>query len=542
MDCEDRSAAQTYRHNGPAREPGPSVVVHNHADQPQESQVNRQDAPASDPASAVLDCSLCGASVGLWNFATIDRPSPLLVSGMAELPGPAQKLADTGIAGVSAASCIDGWGLTGQEVAEEPRAEVGEAVTESVSEKPAPQKGVLDLKLTIAGGPPPTRLAAPALVPSTFGIPGLHHHGGQPETSETGNCVAASYESRGPAQWERGTDHGGSALATTQHGMPLAADSVEGTVVDRQEGKGVDGEGKDVEHTSKRKRDTANVKTQQAEGRQYLRTSKRKRIETPSGFMRQPRLELPRASSVNAVDTCYQQKQDNSMESVENFPQESDGQGTTTGENHGDGPETVVQAEHSMHHQDGTEPGLSKSDEGGGEEGAETNLAVISTGTLTGGGISVGMGGGGSIGMTGSHEADVDALERTESVAEFVTDVTGLMDEFVPGDIEKADARDDHGDSREILPDISHTFIKDAGSPGESGESLGKEGNSGAGENREGEGTLNRANAVIQSDVRDPNSQGKEVTNGHMDAEIVGQKNEEVQSPARNPTGMHFVS
>lgn len=545
-----------------AQDPGPIIMIHNRGETQQDSrqsQMKHLCTAGSNPASAVLDCSLCGASVGLWNFATVPRPTPLLVPGRAEMPGAGQKTTDTGMMGVSAASCMDGWGQTRPEpeIAEEPHVEAAEAVTVTVPQKPTPQKGVLDLSLTIAGGPPPTQLTGTSLVPPTVGtVSSKQPHQRQAETSETGEWVAPSYESHGPGHWELGTGHVGSTLDTVQHGKPLVADSVDGTLVDQQEADNE--EGKDAEHSSKRKRSIVTVETEEAEVSDYLHSSKRKYKEAslhrPSFFLAESSKELPHTSSVNATDTCYQQKQENSMESVENLPQESDGQGTTIEEQE-DGPETVVQAEHSRSHQDAIDPGLSKSDEGGGEQGAETNVAIISTGTVTEGGASVGMGGGGSVGMGRSHEAeirgDVNGAEHTESVAcdeEFTMDLLGLMDEFIPGRdsmgefvpeiTQKAGVKDLPDDSQEVVLGMDHVFKKENGSAGESEAS--REGTGSQRDNdehTEGEETLDTRNAVVQGGELDVNVLDKEVTDGHMVQGMFEAKNGEVQSPAHNIGG-----
>lgn len=556
VDCEDQSGAQSVNgHVAKSRKSGPNVVMHSHENQPsevKESQVSTMKSASCDPASAVFDCSLCGASVGLWSFTTVDRPAPLLISGLADLGE--KKSLETGIAKPSAASCIDGGGLAGPEVADEPNLDVAEPAPLSVLEKPVPQKGVLDLKLTIAGGPPPTRLAAPALVPPTFGIPGMSPTGGQSKRIEPEEFPASSNGSQGPV--ERGAGQAGSALETNPEDRPLVADSVEGSVLGLREAEDV--EFKDAEHSSKRKRETSTFGRDQTENFPLPRISKRQReagMRGLGGSMRRPTRDLPHASSVNAIDTCFLQKQENSMESVDNLPQESDGQGTTTGEDHGDGIETVVQAEHSRYHEGGFEADMSKSDEGGGEEDVETNLAVLSNGTATGaGGVSAGMGGAGSVGMGGSREAEVQGdidLERTDSVAEFVTDVTGLMEEFIPGrdlmdesvpDVTgKMDMRDGRGDSHEAMLNARHPLFKDSSSAGGSERSQGKGSHRRTDEVTDREGTLDTTVAVIEGDVADASVQVNEDSGGHMDGESPVQRNEEVQSPAHFPRGIYIL-
>jgi hypothetical protein len=64
---------------------------------------------AFDLALVVLDCNLCGVSVGLWRFTTIARPSPLLILGMAQMPEPAVKYTKTGM--IKASSKKNGKGV-----------------------------------------------------------------------------------------------------------------------------------------------------------------------------------------------------------------------------------------------------------------------------------------------------------------------------------------------------------------------------------------------------------------------------------------------
>ncbi|XP_021292008.1 uncharacterized protein LOC110422435 isoform X2 [Herrania umbratica] len=86
-----------------------------------------------DPKSVVLDCRLCGASVGLWTFSTVQQPVEFFrVVGYAEVnPG----VHDSGH-----------------------ESNVGErvvAIASNVGSSSMEQSS--NLKLTIAGGPPPTR-------------------------------------------------------------------------------------------------------------------------------------------------------------------------------------------------------------------------------------------------------------------------------------------------------------------------------------------------------------------------------------------------
>ncbi|CAN1180421.1 F-box/LRR-repeat protein At1g52650 [Linum perenne] len=85
-----------------------------------------------DPNSVVLDCGLCGASVGLWAYSTVPRPMELFrVSGNVEMTNNTS---------------------TGQET-EDPANKGGAASSSSNSILSPPSS----MKFTIAGGPPPTK-------------------------------------------------------------------------------------------------------------------------------------------------------------------------------------------------------------------------------------------------------------------------------------------------------------------------------------------------------------------------------------------------
>lgn len=105
------------------------------------SETIRTDEEASsvyyDPNSTVLDCKLCGASIGLWAFATVPRPLELVrVVGYAEIGG--------------------GGNLGSKRSAIENHANNGKSDLAASNEEPTSSKKTV-LNLTIAGGPPPTK-------------------------------------------------------------------------------------------------------------------------------------------------------------------------------------------------------------------------------------------------------------------------------------------------------------------------------------------------------------------------------------------------
>uniref|UniRef100_A0A5B7BCB4 C3HC-type domain-containing protein n=1 Tax=Davidia involucrata TaxID=16924 RepID=A0A5B7BCB4_DAVIN len=107
----------------------------------------------SDPNSVVLDCGLCGASVGLWTFSTVPRPAELFrIVGYSEVNGkngsahPKKNV----ICCDGGAHATDGSG-NGNHV-DNREGIMNTATTGATSSNERP----MNLKLTIAGGPPPT--------------------------------------------------------------------------------------------------------------------------------------------------------------------------------------------------------------------------------------------------------------------------------------------------------------------------------------------------------------------------------------------------
>lgn len=467
VDREVRLGPESNEQTGTSQGPGPSVTLHLKGDlQLNVTQSQIHHADVSDPASAVLDCNLCGASVGLWNFTTVNRPAPLLDSGFKEIFSPNKNHLESGIVRLGAEDVVDGQGLAITGAPDASCTEAPEAVPVNVLERVAPQKGVLDLRLTIAGGPPPTRLSAPVSVSPSFGTSDLLHTGVQLKKTE-----AASYD------------------------RSLPPDNVEGKLVGDREADDLKG-------------------SEQAEGDLFSRNTKRKREEGLQWLgppMKQPVRDLPHASSVNAIDSFYLQKQENSMESVDNLPPDSDGQCANTAEYHGNGPKAVVQAEHSTFHEYDNGAVKSKYD--------------------------------GRVAIGGSSEAEVNGvgahLERSESVAEFGNDTElmgefvsgrGLMDEFVPEGAEKMDVKDEHGGSQQAMFGISQTFLKDSLSAGVDERHQGNGSQREADDDANAESTIDTTNAVIQGHDVDAALQVKEVIDGEILEESAVQRNEEVQS------------
>ncbi|KAI5068988.1 hypothetical protein GOP47_0015289 [Adiantum capillus-veneris] len=171
VDCEDDNAeslrksamfmADSKATNSRLVESGPRVLLYSPikemVDQNESGPIKTASPEQKlDLGSAVLDCSLCGASVGLWLFSKIPRPSrrtraePLMAD------------TDSGACEVSAASEIQNGSCDDQNGFNTNRSGKEDTATSNrlkVESKPA---NVLTLKLTIAGGPRPTALPQPA--------------------------------------------------------------------------------------------------------------------------------------------------------------------------------------------------------------------------------------------------------------------------------------------------------------------------------------------------------------------------------------------
>lgn len=508
VDCEEHSAqsARNACSVGPGQgqfhptcEPGPSMLLFSRSVQPEKREITKKKISTSESrhnlSSAVLDCSLCGATVRLWDFVTAPRPSRVLSSGN-DLPETSKKLVLT--RGVSAASGIGWYAIDSRDRENfEGRDEAEEAAT-TVDGKSHSNVGMY-LNLTIAGGPPPTHFNTPAIaVPLEDPVEDRDPMLGQPTGSEVGDH-AASYESRGPRAHKRSMDEGGSTVDRPA-GRVQHADSVEGTVVDRDADEVNDGS-QYSGGPSKRTRTTESLAADRASyGRDvsYAGPSHSEAFEIDievDGFnpSKKSAMEVfgnqqpigahstrdsAHVSSVIAMDTCYHSLQENSMESVENFPADN------YDDVHGPSPSIDKNAEvnemselnFSIQAQQSTclqpdagraaeETSLSINDEGDGTLNAE-NAAFEARG-----GFSLGISGG-SVGMGASHEAEIHGVEasvhRTESTvgeAELVAEVTenqgqtgdfvpdrGLTGEFVPDETEREDV---HGDSHDFT--MSHS-------------------------------------------------------------------------------------
>ncbi|PQP93658.1 hypothetical protein Pyn_10931 [Prunus yedoensis var. nudiflora] len=155
---------------------------------------------------------------------------------------------------------------------------------------------------------------------------------GQPAGSEVGDR-AASYESRGPSSRKRSLEKGGSSV-DRPHLRTQQADSVEGTVIDRDGDEVTDG-GQYSAGPSKRARDSDIFDTHCSSGAGpshsmgfeiYADGNRVASFQQGSDQFAgiHSNRDSARASSVIAMDTICHGTDDDSMESVENYPGDVD--------------------------------------------------------------------------------------------------------------------------------------------------------------------------------------------------------------------------
>jgi hypothetical protein len=450
QDCEEHSA-QSARNGysvGPTKgqEAGPSKKAM-YTSPKKDSEKKEMPKSKRESRSPLLDCSLCGATVRIWDFLTVNRPSRFAPS-CTDMPEASKKIGLT--RGVSAASGISGW------VATEDHDEAGTAdLGKSIS-----NIGV-DLNLTMGGGFSSSRMDRAALLENYQDANiGRDLIIGQPSSSEVGDR-ATSYESRGPSTRKRNLDEGGSTVDRPQL-IARQADSVEGSVIDR-DGDEVDDGKQYSAGPSKRSRESSVFETYNSSS--YWR-------ESPgAGPSTQPLMfdiernepstrDSARVSSVIAMETYGQGGDTDSMESVENYPGDMDDVAFKN-------PDLNEASE--LNYSNPAQLSTCPAVPGAGFEigvSSTNEEEVVNTDTVTGHGRGEGFSfgiSGGSVGMGASHEAEIHggadmSIHRTDSVVgdvEPVGEVTenqgqtgefgpdpGLMGDFVPEEIDQEYSQD----------------------------------------------------------------------------------------------------
>lgn len=488
QDCEENSA-QSARNGysfGPSQaqahlpqDPGPSKKALSAS---AKRDTGKSTVLVKESRSPLLDCSLCGATVRILDFLTVPRPARFTSNNL-DLPDTSKKMGLT--RGVSAASGISGW--VAADDAEKEQTEDRDEVATTPGGKSLLNTDV-DLNLTMGGALPFNQLGRIAMSENTHDEDmGRDLMIGQPAGSEVGDR-AASYESRGPSSRKRSLEIGGSSEYRA-HLRVQQADSVEeGTVIDRDGDEVTDGRqysagpskrARDLDifdsYCSPYQRDSGAGPSNSmgfeiyADGNRVA--SFRQRNDQHMGI--QATRDSTRASSVIAMDTVCHSANEDSMESVENNPGDIDDVQFPSSSTYGnldinDASELNYsnQAQQSIGFRPVAEVapgemGVSSTNDGEEVFNAETVTAQARDG------VSFGISGG-SVGMCASHEAEIHgadvSVHRADSVVgdvepriedaenqgqtgESIPD-PGLMDEIVPGEINREDP---HGDSQEML-------------------------------------------------------------------------------------------
>ncbi|RDX79937.1 NIPA-like protein, partial [Mucuna pruriens] len=481
LDCEEQSAesAKNDYSSDPAKGSAPVPAP----SKKEFSTSSRKDTGDNDvlgsefnceSRSPLLDCSLCGATVRVWDFLTAPRPVHLAPCGI-DTPQTSKKIAST--RGISAASGINEWAAA-DGVEKERTGDRDEATTSD--KRQLVSNKTLDLSLKMASGPscsPINLTLTPGHVQDAG--EGKDLMIGRPSGSEVGD-QAASYESKGPKARKRKLNDGGTA-ADRPHLNMQQADSAERTITDRDNNEVIGSEQYSAGPV-KRARDTNLLETFQfplrnssdvvpshsldiqmepdANITNQLNPEKDHAIGNPSTR------DSTHASSIIAMNTVYHSSDDESMESVENFPVGvNDVNFASVDLNETSELNSSYQAQQSACFQPLQE-------RAGGETGVSSSNAcgeVLNTEILTAhgrDGPSFGISGG-SVGMGASHEAEIhgtdvsvhrgDSLGDVEPIAEVIENqgqagefepYHGLSGDFVPEEMSREGPQ---GDSQAVV-------------------------------------------------------------------------------------------
>jgi len=443
QDCEEHSAQSEINGYsfGPsktqlrlAQDPGPKAVSTSTKMDPRKGKEPFKESRL-DYRSPMLDCSLCGATVRILDFLTVPRPSRFAPNNI-DNPDTSKKIGLT--RGGSAASGINGW--IAADDAEKDQTEDRDEVA-TTNEGKSLANTDLDLNLTMAGGFRCTPFGRTATSENMHDVDmGRDLMIGQPSGSEIGGR-AASYESRGPSSRKRNLEKGGSSDDRLVLRSQQQADSVEGTVIDRDGDEVTDG-GQYSAGPSKRvrdsdifdtycsplQRDSSGAGPSNSLGFEGYVTGNRVSSfhQGSDGLLGiQSARDSARASSVIAMDTISHSVNDDSMESVENYPGDLEEVHLPSSSTYGnvDMNETSELnnsnvAQQSTCLQTATEVvrgevGVSSTNYGEENFNAETVTAQARDG------FSLGISGG-SVGMCASHEAEIHgadvSVHRTNSV------------------------------------------------------------------------------------------------------------------------------
>ncbi|KAF6167452.1 hypothetical protein GIB67_031653 [Kingdonia uniflora] len=409
--------------------------------------------------SPMLDCSLCGATVRIWDFVTVPRPARF--ASNLDTTVTSKKM--TLIRGVSAASGISGWAAA--DCTEKDQTECrDEAATHEV-----PSNIGVDLNLTMAAG---------VLQQLSFQLPRLEQFQdataigrdlriGQPSGSVGDR--AASYESRGPSTTHkrRSMEGVGSTVDRPLHLRMHQADSIEGSVIDRdgeevndgsQYSAGPSKRARDSDIFSSYRRDSSGAGPSHSLGFGVDTDVNRSDSYIRQGNSDQFNRDHARASSVIAMDTVGGHSSDeDSMESVENYPADFvDFQFSSPVDRNVDSNNNASELNYSNQAQQsrffffqpgaGGTAGAGGSSTNDGEEILNGESGIVAAPAMDRGGISFGNSGGGSIEMgVPSHEAEIHGNDASFQ--------DRAADSVVGGDIEPiAEVTENQGQTGESTP------------------------------------------------------------------------------------------
>ncbi|KAL1299931.1 hypothetical protein HN51_044518 [Arachis hypogaea] len=472
LDCEEQSAesAKNGCSSGPAKGSAPSKKEFS------TSWIDAGDNDAlgsefnCESRSPLLDCSLCGATVRVWDFLLVPRPVHLAPC-VIDTPQTSKKMAST--RGISAASGINEWAAV-DAVEKEPFGDHDEATTSD--KRQLLYNKSLDLNLKMASGPSGSLINLTSTLEHVQDTSeGRDLMAGRPSGSEVGGR-SGSYEPQGPNARKRKLDDG-----VTTSSKPQQVGSAERTIIDGDNNEVTGGQ----QHSAgpfKRARDVTHSEAFLIPPRKPSRSlpnhSLDVQIEGDANMVNEANPERDHvvgnpstrdsthASSIIAMNTVYHSSDEESMESVDNCPVDvNDVNFPSVDLNETSELNSSYQGQQSGCLQ----PLLERA---GGETGVSSSNAcgeVLNTEILTAqarDGPSFGISGG-SVGMGTSHETEIhgtdisvhrgDSLGDVEPIAEVIENQgqdaefgrsNGLIVDFVP---EEASKGDPQGDSQAVV-------------------------------------------------------------------------------------------
>ncbi|XP_019456438.1 PREDICTED: uncharacterized protein LOC109357142 [Lupinus angustifolius] len=475
LDCEEHSA-ESAKHgysSGPAKGSAPDPALR----RKEFSASSRKDAGDNDvlgsefnceSRSPLLDCSLCSATVRVWEFLTVPRPVHLAPCGI-DTPQASKKMAST--RGISAAS-----GINERAAADGFEKEhTGDRDDAATSDKrQLVSKKSLDLNLKMASRP--SCSTPDHMLDANIGRELMI---GRPSGSEVGDR-AVSYESQGPNARKRRLEDGGITAARPHLGTQQA-DSAETTKIDREYDEIIAGQQFST-GPSKRSRDTnlsgnfqfpfrktsGGVPSNLLDVQIEAGTNKVNQLNTERDHVigNLSTRDSAHTSSIIAMNTVYHSSDDESIESVENIPVSDNAVNFPSVDlNETSELNNSYRAQQSVCFQ----PLLDRAVRETGVSSSNASGEVLNTEILTAhvrDGPSFGISGG-SVGMGASHEAEMhgtdtsvhrgDILGDVEPIAEVIENqgqagqfvpYHGLAGDFVP---EEMSREDNQGDSQAVV-------------------------------------------------------------------------------------------